>query len=88
MEFTYFDVKRELKKIYQLAHRALKKDDAKSINFLLSQLDQLSEKLNGNTDIDSFGHHVLNKDVEHIKYILMKKKKGAANEQESTGSIS
>jgi hypothetical protein len=65
----YFDIKRELSKIYGLGIKAIKRKDAKYINFLLSELDKMKEMLDLE-DMDNFGKYVANKSIKNISQWL------------------
>jgi hypothetical protein len=80
MADTYFDIKRKLKKLYDASISAVKKLNARHTNYLLLELDVLKNELS-NSNVNSFGRHVLNKDIEQIRYVIntnLKKKKLAA----------
>lgn len=90
---TYFDAKRELKKIYGLGLKAIQRKDEKYINFLLLNLDELENALKEKFNIDAFGLHVLTKEINGMRYFLttrLKKKKAedAAHEKKSRRNIS
>jgi len=75
---TYFDAKRELKKIYDLGLKAIQRKDDKYINFLLLNLDELEDALKDKFIVDAFGLHVLKKDIDGMRHLLttkLKKKK-------------
>jgi len=75
---SYFDAKRELKKIYNLGLKAIQRKDDKYINFLLFNLDQLDDALNNRFNIDAFGLYVLKKEIDGMRYSIttgLKKKK-------------
>ncbi len=71
---SYFDAKRELKKIYQLSIKAMQRKDSKYINYLLSNLDQLEVALIDKFELSAFGRYVLNKDIKKMKMYLNQKR--------------
>lgn len=92
MDLTYFDVKRELKNIYELGSKAIQQKNQKYINFLLLNLDKLENRLD-KTDIDSFGLHVLKKEIEGMRFFLItklqkKKAEDLAHEKKSRRNTS
>ncbi len=93
MKLTYFDAKRELKKIHGLGLKAITRKDEKYINFLLLNLDELENALKDKFSIDAFGMHVLKKDIEGMRFLFiskLKKKKAedSANEKTSRRNTS
>ncbi len=97
---SYFDAKRELKKIYGTGLKAIKKQDAKYINFLLSELDQLENSIQDKDiyELDRFGMSVIKKDIKRVRAKLnikfevkkkpeVKKPKGVTDEKKSAGNI-
>lgn len=93
MGLTYFDAKRELKKIYGLGLKAIHLRDDKYINFLLLNLDGLENALNIKFNIDTFGLHILKKEIDKMRFFLsttLKKKKAEdiANEKKSSRNTS
>lgn len=91
MEFTYFDAKRELRKIHGLGMKAIHRKDDKYINFLLLSLDELENALQDKFNIDAFGLHILKKDIDGMRFKLTTELKNkhaedAANEKKSRKS--
>lgn len=70
MDLTYFDAKRELRKIYGFSLKAIKDDDKKYINFLILNLKQLKDCLETKFKIDAFGLYVLNKEIKQMLNFL------------------
>ena len=86
MANTYFDARRELKKIYGLGLKAIQRKDDKYINFLLLNLDELEGALQDKFNIDAFGLHILKKDIDGMRHFLVtklekKKTEDAAHEK-------
>lgn len=78
MKLTYFDAKRELKKIYGLGLKAVHRKDEKYINFLLFSLDELENALSDKFDLNTFASHILKKEIDGMRFLLttkLKKKK-------------
>jgi len=73
---SYFDAKRELKKIYGLGLKAIKRNDAKYINYLLFNLKQLEDSLSEKFDIDAFGTYALKKEIGRMRVFMALKLKG------------
>ena len=70
-KLTFFDAKREIKKIYGLGMKAIKRKDDKYINFLLLNLDELEGALEDKFKIDRFGLHILKKDIDGMRHLLV-----------------
>lgn len=92
MNTSYFNVKREIKKIYGLCLKAIKQKDISYINFLLLNLDNHEDKLK-KMNIDSFGLHVLKKEIEGMRFFLItklqkKKAEDLAHEKKSRRNTS
>lgn len=75
MNLTYFDAKREIKKIYGLGLKAIHRKDDKYINFLLLNLDGLENALKNKFNIDIFGSYVLKKNIDGMRSFLITKLK-------------
>lgn len=89
---TYFDAKREIKKIYGLGLKAIQRKDQKYINFLLLNLDELERDLKDKFNINAFGWHILKKDIDGMRHLLttrLKKKikEDAANEKKGPRNL-
>lgn len=75
MKSTYFDAKRELKRIHGLGLKAIQRKDVKYINFLLFNLDKLENALSHDFELDMFGSHVIKKEIDGMRYLLTTKLK-------------
>ena len=82
---SYFDVKRELKKIYERGVGAIKKLDARYINSLLSILNTLKTDIDTDDNINAMGKQILRKEITYLSFLLPSKLKKAeeTNEQKS-----
>jgi hypothetical protein len=89
MKLTYFDARRELKRIYWLGVKAIKQLDNRYTIFLTFELDKLQKTLADKFDIDNFGLYLINKEIKQIKAFLaeeLKKKTKVVNETKSKAS--
>lgn len=89
---SYFDAKREIKKMYSFGLKAIKKQDSKYINFLLSELDRLEDLIQDETvyELDKFGLSILKKDINWVRAKLSmdnKKLKDSTNEKKSRSDL-
>jgi hypothetical protein len=75
MKKTYFDAKSELKKTYNQGVRAIKNKDARTINYCLSVLDQLEKDLTDKFELDTFGRHIITKEIKKMRSFLSQKLK-------------
>jgi hypothetical protein len=71
---TFFDAKRELKQIYALGLKAIKRKDAKYINYLLFNLEQLDKALIDKFKLDQFGRYVIGKEIKKMRAYLSQKR--------------
>ncbi len=62
---NYFDAKREIKTIYGLGVKAIRRKDTKYINFLISNLDKLKITID-TANVNNFGKYVIKKDIRNI----------------------
>ncbi len=69
MQLSYFDAKKELKRIYQLSNQALKSKNRMSINSLLSGLKELHESMN-DSNMDNFGKYLIGKEIKRLELRL------------------
>lgn len=92
MNLTYFDAKRELKKIYELGLKAIQHKNEKYINYLLLDLDKLENALKDKFSVDTFGLYVLKKDIDGVRFSiftkLKKKKQEMLHEKKSRRNTS
>jgi len=65
----YFNIKRQIKKIYSLGLKAIQRKDQKYINLLLLNLDELECDLT-NKCTESFTLHLLKKDIDEMRHLL------------------
>jgi hypothetical protein len=72
MPLTYFDARRELRKIYHLSVMANKSNDTKYINYAVLGLEQLEKALNDTADINNFGKHIIAKEIKSMRVLLDK----------------
>lgn len=87
MSISYFDFKRDLKKIYMLGNRAIKDKDIKYINLLVFSLNDLKSLLENNKDeFNTFGYYIINKEIEQMRGLFASKlnDKGRNNDKKST----
>lgn len=88
---SYFDAKREIKKIYNLGVNAIARKDEKYINFLLLKLNELKGELKEKYKLNTHGSYVLRKDIDSLRFLFLTKLKkkiaeDAAHEKKSRRS--
>lgn len=73
MTQTYYDIKKKLKTIHNLSHKAIKAKDKKYINYYVFSLDDLAKSINSN--LDNFSKYLLNKEIKQMRLFLISKAK-------------